>query len=54
LKVLYHLLKSGESYRDLGADYFLKLNAERAAHYHRKVLESLGYTVILPPADQVA
>jgi len=54
LKVIYHLLSSAQSYQDLGADYFLKLNADRAARYHRKVLESLGYTVIPPEADKAA
>ncbi len=39
---------------NLGADYFLKLHADRAACYHRKVLESLGYTVIPPDANQAA
>lgn len=54
LKVIYHLLSSDQSYQDLGPDYFLKLNADRAARYHRKVLESMGYTVIPPDAQQVA
>lgn len=54
LKVIYHLLTSGQSYQDLGADYFLKLNTRRAARYHRKVLESLGYKVIPPDAEQAA
>ena len=54
LKVIYHLLGSDQSYQDLGADYFLKLNADRAARYHCKVLESMGYTVIPPDAKQVA
>jgi len=54
LKVLYHLLASDQSYKDLGADYFLKLNARRAARYHRKVLESMGYTVTPPQTDQAA
>ncbi len=54
LRVIYHLLRSGQSYQDLGPDYFLKLNADRAARYHRKVLESMGYTVIPPDAKQVA
>ncbi len=52
LKVIYHLLRSDQSYQDLGPDYFLKLNADRAVRYHRKVLESLGYTVIPPDAQQ--
>ncbi len=40
--------------QDLGPEYFLKLNADRAVRYHRKVLESMGYTVIPPDAQQVA
>ena len=54
LKVIYHLLTSDQSYKDLGPDYFLKLNAGRAARYHRKVLESMGYTVIPPDANTAA
>jgi transposase len=54
LKVIYHLLSSDQSYQDLGPDYFLKLNADRAARYHCRVLESMGYTVIPPDAKQVA
>jgi len=52
LKVIYHLLRSDASYHDLGADYFLKLNADRAARYHCRVLESMGYTVVPPAAKQ--
>lgn len=54
LKVIYHLLTSDQPYKDLGPDYFLKLNAGHAARYHRKVLESMGYTVIPPDADKAA
>ena len=54
LKVIYHLLTSGQSYQDRGADYFRKLHAGRAARYHRKVLESLGYKVIPPDAEEAA
>lgn len=54
LKVIYHLLSCDQSYRDLGADYFTKLNARRAARYHRKVLESMGYTVTPPEANEAA
>lgn len=52
LKVIYHLLGSDESYQDLGPDYFLRLNADRTARYHCKVLESMGYTVLPPDAKQ--
>lgn len=54
LKVIYHLLASDQAYQDLGADYFLKLNARHAARYHRKVLESMGYTVTPPETTEAA
>lgn len=54
LKVIYHLLGSDQSYEDLGSDYFLKLHGDHAARYHRKVLESMGYTVVPPDITQVA
>jgi transposase len=54
LKVIYHLLSTDQGYQDLGADYFLKLNAAHAARYHRKVLESLGYTVVAPDTHEAA
>jgi len=50
LVIIYHLLSSKQPYRDLGADYFDKLdNARQERHFvHR--LEQLGYTVTLTPA----
>jgi len=54
LGVIYHVLKTGRSYQDLGADYFLKLDAKRIARYHAKVLESLGYTVTPPSVGDAA
>jgi transposase len=54
LKVIYHLLSSDQSYKDLGPDYFQKLNAGRAARYHCRILESMGYTVIPPETTEAA
>lgn len=54
LKVIYHLLSSDQSYKDLGADYFVKLNAEHTVRYHRRVLESLGYKVTAPDTQAAA
>ena len=55
LVVIYHLLKSPQlEYRDLGADYFLKLEPERHRRYLVKRLESLGYEVELTPRDKAA
>jgi transposase len=53
-RVIYHLRRSDQSYKDLGADYFLKRNGDRAVHYHRQVLESLGYKILPPDVDKAA
>src|SRR5205823_5997228 len=45
LVIFYHLLKSPVEYKDLGADYFDRLNPERLRRYLVKRLEALGYEV---------
>jgi transposase len=50
LKVIYHLLKTGQPYRELGADYYQPADPQRTARRLTKRLERLGYTVILSPA----
>jgi transposase len=45
LVICYHLLKDKVPYRDLGADFFNKLDPERQKRYHVKKLEDLGYDV---------
>ncbi len=50
LKIIYHLLKTGEPYRELGADYYETRDATRVAHRLTKRLERLGYTVTLSSA----
>jgi transposase len=47
LVIAYHLLRDGQSYRELGSDYFDRLNTERLTRYHTKRLAALGYTVTL-------
>lgn len=47
LVIIYHVLKYRVDYRDLGADYFLKLEPERQKRYLVKRLEQLGYQVEL-------
>jgi len=49
LKVIYHLLKTGEAYRELGADYYQPADPARTAARRAKRLERLGYTVTLAP-----
>jgi transposase len=47
LVVIYHMLKAGTSYADLGADFFDRLEPERLTRYYVKRLESLGHKVTL-------
>lgn len=54
LKVIYHLLKTGECYRELGADYYETANPERTARRLTKRLERLGYSVTLLPKPDAA
>jgi transposase len=49
LTVIYHVLRDGTVYADLGADYFDRLAPERHARYHLRRLEELGYSVTLAP-----
>jgi transposase len=50
LKVIYHILTTGEPYRELGADYYETTTTKRTVHRLTKRLERLGYTVTLSPA----
>jgi transposase len=54
LVVIYHLLKHGLSYHDLGGDYFERLDPERYRRYLVKRLQSLGYQVTLTPQTDAA
>jgi transposase len=47
LVIAYHVLRDGQSYRELGSDYFDHLNAQRLTRYHTKRLAALGYVVTL-------
>jgi transposase len=47
LVIAYHVLRDGQSYRELGGDYFDHLNAQRLTRYHTTRLAALGYTVTL-------
>jgi transposase len=46
----WHMLSTGELYRDLGADYFLSRDPERQTKRLVRQLEALGHTVILQEA----
>jgi len=49
LVIVYHLLRDGTRYRELGADYFDKRNQEQVERRLVKRLEQLGHKVILEP-----
>ncbi len=44
LVIAYHVLRDGQSYRELGGGYFDRLNTDRLTRYHSKRLAALGYT----------
>jgi transposase len=57
LGIIYHVLKAGVEYADLGADYFDRLEPERLKRYLVKRLERLGFAVSLDasePGDEQA
>lgn len=47
LKTVYHILSTGESYRELGADHVHKRHEEKRKAYLTKELEKMGYSVAL-------
>jgi transposase len=51
LVVIYHVLKTGHPYADLGPDYVDRLDADRVERHHVRRLEHLGYTVTLSPKE---
>jgi transposase len=56
LVIIYHMLKNGTAYKDLGADYFDRRNKDAIARRATRRLEALGFTVVLtktapPPPD---
>ena len=54
LVILYHMLKTGVEYRDLGPGYFDRLEPERVKRYLVKRLHALGYEVSVSPRAPTA
>jgi len=52
--IIYHIIKHKVPYRELGADYFDKLNVTYIKRHHLRRLESLGYKVTLEPLEAAA
>lgn len=51
LVIFYRMLTEAVEYKDLGADYFSRLNPERLRRYLVKRLERLGYEVTVRPQE---
>jgi transposase len=54
LVIVYYMLRDGTPYKDLGVDYFDKLNPQQRIRYHVKRLKDLGQKVELFPIDDAA
>jgi hypothetical protein len=54
LVAIYYILVNTVPYRDLGADYLVKLNEINIKRYHVRRLQELGYQVSITPLEQAA
>lgn len=54
LTIVYHMLRRGSHYSDLGQDYYQARDKQRTEHRLVRRLEKLGYVVRLEPATQAA
>jgi transposase len=54
VEIIYHVLKRGTTYQELGPDYFDRQESERLVRHLVKRLESLGHKVTLEGTKEVA
>jgi transposase len=54
LVAYWHMFTTGETYRELGGDYFARRDPERLTKRLVARLQSLGHNVILEPQPQAA
>jgi len=54
LTAAWHMLQTGELYRDLGGDYFTRQNPDRTTKRLVRQLEALGHRVTLEPQEVAA
>jgi transposase len=54
LVTVYFMLRDNKPYKDLGANYFDKLNPQHQIHYHVRKLKELGHKVELTPMADAA
>lgn len=50
LVIMWHMLKLGHPYKDLGRDYLDRLKGDHARRFHTRKLQRLGWKVTLEPA----
>jgi transposase len=50
----YHILKTGDGYRELGGNYLEQINKDQLPRYFTKRLERLGLRVTLEPLTAAA
>ena len=51
LTAVYHMLRDGTFYQDLGAEHFRRTSPETQANRLARQIAKLGYTCVLTPAD---
>ena len=49
LTAIWHMLRNGEVYHDPGADYYTRVDPQKAKNKALRQLRSLGYEVALTP-----
>jgi transposase len=54
LVIAYHVLRNQSYYRELGADYFDRLNVTHLKWYHLRRLANLGFKFTVEPLKQAA
>jgi transposase len=54
LVIIYHVLRDRTTYKDLGGDYFDRLDTERLTRTLVRRLERLGHDVVLKPKEPAA
>lgn len=54
LIAIYHVLSTGEIFKDLGSNYYNQFNKERKANSMVKKLKTLGYDVTVATAAVTA
>jgi transposase len=54
LVIGYHMLKTGQGYRELGGNYLEQINKDQLQRYFTKRLQKLGFKVSVEPALEAA